>query len=459
MRRTTFFTLMLTLFFVHVPLTHAQYPRLPDKSVILSQAPDGETYLAETEAGVIFLYDVVNRQRIDFSGEVVTYLASVNMKPRRHVRSLELDVVWGRGEKTNAVFLTLAGVGHAVTRFNVRTGQQTGYYASGLEGVTVHFKLHDGMMVTYDPQSQRGRIHALSGDLTQDFSTAAPAGYAGIHQQFFTDDNRYFVVMSQINNLPVFEVWDTTARLPYSGQSNFSLSTNGMIAYERVVGLGDVNAEEPSALIGFYVGGRLALTADLNTRQVQNWEADSTTEGESAKTAPEVNYTPSPHMVCAYQHSVLVSATQMDITTDDGAIFVWQDNLSQPDYVLFSPNCRYVAVTQFDAKRVGIYVQTYVTTIYSTVSREIVAQFPHTYRGWILSWSPDGRYVWWASDTEATLLETRTATQHTINPSAEGRGLWLKDSHLVRWDMAGGLVTAEFDWGSFSINLADGSRR
>ena len=115
--------------------------------------------------------------------------------------------------------------------------------------------------------------------------------------------------------------------------------------------------------------------------------------------------------------------------------------------------------SQFEQKRVGVYVQTYLMTVYDSVTGQPIAQFPHTYYGWFLSWSPDNHYLWWVSDTAATLFNVETAAKYPVNPSAEGRGLWLKDSHSVQWDIEGGQLLLTFNWGVNAINLADGSSR
>lgn len=458
MRRIAFICFSLVFFVGQFSTSNAQYPRLNGDSSLISLSPDGQTYLAETDQGVLFLYDVPNRQRIDFSGEVVAYLSSINMKPRRHARPLEQDMVWSINEqKTNAIFLTLAGVGHAVVRFNANTGKQTGFYPSGLEGVTVNFKLHQQNVVVYDVNRQRGRWHRLDGSLSQDFSTRSAAGFYGIHYQFFTPDQQYFAVMSKSGDaLPILEVWDTAAPQPYSSGASFTLNLNGLSHYDRVLGTLTTAAESEFGVAEFWVNGRAVWRVNLVSRT-------SIAVDETVQALPEqliLDLTAYPRSTCSDRYTVRVVGGQAEIVNlQTGMPTAVGDNPSEPDYIFFSPDCKTVAITQFDQSRVGIYLQTYMTTVYQTQTALTVARFPHTYRGWMLSWSPDSEYLWWVSDTEATLLEAKTLTQHSINPSAEGRGLWLKDPHHVIWDIAAGQARINFNWGEFAINLSDGSRR
>lgn len=456
MRRLMFTALTLLFALTLSRQTHAQAERLPDNSYILSQSPDKLVYLAEDRDGWLFLYDIPNQARINFSGEVINYLNSIGMKPKRHNRSVMLDAVWGVGEPTQAVFLIVAGVGHAAVRFNSITGEQTGFYPSGVGGVTAYFKLsHDGgRLSVYDLATQRGRWYNTVDGTSHEFKTQANAAYYGIHFQFFTADGRFFAVMSQTGtNPPVLEVWDTTA-LVSDNQSNYTLNTLGMAYYDQVLSVDNgTGSAESAAIVDFRVAGQTVLNVNLATREVGQPESLT-----APLEAPENDYTSYPNAHCQYRYALRVSANPLELFDNVTQISIpLGESNAEIDYVRFSPDCRYVAVSQFEQKRVGVYVQTYLMTVYDSVTGQPIAQFPHTYYGWFLSWSPDNHYLWWVSDTAATLFNVETAAKYPVNPSAEGRGLWLKDSHSVQWDIEGGQLLLTFNWGVNAINLADGS--
>lgn len=457
MRRLIVSLLIILFLSAHSQPVQAQSQRLPDNSYILSQSPDGLVYLAEDRDGWLFLYDVPSRTRIDFSGEVINYLTSVNMKPQRNNRAIDLDVVWGENAPTREIYLVLVGVGHAVTRYNVTNGEQTGFYPSGVEGVTAYFKLsHDGGRISvYDVATQRGRWYDTVSGLSHDFKTQSKQSYYGIHFQFFSEDARFFALIGQsANQPPVLEVWDTTALMP-DNQSSYSVNTLGLAYYGQVVKFDDgTDSAESAATIQFITVGESVLMVNLATRQ--------SSAPESPTEALEVSgtdYTSYPKSHCEYRYTVRVSANPLEVFDNVRQVGVpLGESNADIDYVRFSPDCRYVAVSQFEQKRVGVYVQTYLMSVYDIETGNRLAQFPHTYYGWFLSWSPDNQYVWWVSDTEATLFNTQAGAQYPVNPSVQPRGLWLKDSHSATWDIDGGQLLLTFDWGVNAINLSDGSR-
>lgn len=61
---------------------HAQTVAMPESRDIISTSPDNAVILARDADGRAFLYHIATQTRVDFSGEVVNYLASIGRVPK-----------------------------------------------------------------------------------------------------------------------------------------------------------------------------------------------------------------------------------------------------------------------------------------------------------------------------------------------------------------------------------------
>jgi hypothetical protein len=423
---------------------HAQTVPAPEGRDILSTSPDKAVILAKDAAGQVFLYHVGSQTRVDFSGEVVSYLASIGRVPKyEQSRYRNPSIKW----YGNEVFLVIQGVGHAVTRFNRDTGQQIGFYPSGVQEITAQFQLSaDGRQLSvYDIASKRGIWHNLATGSAYPYQSEASGSY-GISQQIMSPEGRFLGILTTTRAYPAaFEIWDIQ-HLSEDGKPTHTMNVRtrwfqGPFEFINAVEFHGYNAD---------------IIINLETRTVSR--PDVALPSVAVSVTGESGYTTySPECDRRYALRALPNRLEIFDNTTQTTLRL-ADSSTELFYARFSPNCRFIAVSTYDSRAGTSWNRGYRLVVYDATTAQVVTEFTHIYRGWHLRWSPDEQYLLWIDHSDLSLLNIQTDELLSVK-------LWEDEQKYivyvgpVYWDLERGQLITMLSWAIHAIDLRTGELR